>query len=73
MASDAVITAHPQPRLFDIVREWLRVKYYSLCTEDTSVGWIKRFILFHNKHHPIELGERDTPLSWRTWLLRSMS
>jgi hypothetical protein len=38
------------PKLLDQVRDRIRVKHYSLRTEDAYVGWIKRFILFHNKH-----------------------
>ena len=48
-----------KPRLLDRVRQALRTRHYSPRTEDTYVGWIKRFILFHNKRHPEELGERD--------------
>ncbi len=48
-----------KPRLLDQVRNALRARHYSPRTEDTYVDWIKRFILFHNKRHPGELGERD--------------
>lgn len=44
------------PRLLDRVRAVLRRKHYSLRTEEAYVGWIKRFILFHGKRHPQELG-----------------
>ena len=44
------------PRLFDQVRERLRVKHYSLRTEQTYLQWIKRFILFHGKRHPKDMG-----------------
>jgi site-specific recombinase XerD len=47
------------PRLLDRVRWHLRVKHYSIRTEQAYVDWIKRFILFHHKHHPIEIGERE--------------
>ena len=46
----------PEKRLLDQVRDLLRVKHYSLRTEQAYVDWIKRFILFHNKHHPREMG-----------------
>ena len=46
------------PKLLDQVRDRIRVKHYSLRTEDAYVGWIKRFILFHNKRHPREMGAR---------------
>src|SRR5215216_7853890 len=44
------------PRLLDRVREVLRRKHYSIRTEEAYLGWIKRFILFHDKRHPQELG-----------------
>jgi len=44
------------PRLFDQIRERLRVKHYSLRTEQTYLQWIKRFILFHGKRHPKDMG-----------------
>lgn len=47
---------HPPVRLLDQVRERLRVKHYSLRTEQQYVQWIKRFILFHGKRHPREMG-----------------
>lgn len=45
-----------KPKLLDQVRDFLRVKHYSLRTEETYLAWIKRFILFHGKRHPDELG-----------------
>jgi integron integrase len=49
------MSAHT-PRLLDHVRAVLRRKHYSLRTEETYVGWVKRFVLFHGKRHPRELG-----------------
>ena len=43
-------------KLLDQVRDALRLKHYSIRTEQAYVGWIKRFILFHNKRHPKEMG-----------------
>ena len=40
------------PRLLDQVREKLRLKHYSIRTEQAYLDWIKRFILFHGKKHP---------------------
>ena len=45
----------PQPRLLDQVRERIRVKHYSLRTEQAYIHWIKRFIFFHGKRHPKEM------------------
>ncbi len=44
------------PRLLDQVRERCRLKHYSLRTEQAYAHWIKRFILFHSKRHPREMG-----------------
>lgn len=44
------------PRLMDVVRRKLRVKHYSLRTEQAYVAWIRRFILANGKRHPRELG-----------------
>jgi hypothetical protein len=44
------------PRLLDRVRQQIRVRHYSLRTETSYVNWIKRFILFHGKRHPQDLG-----------------
>ena len=45
-----------QPKLLDLVRKRLRVKHYSLRTEETYLQWIRRFIYFHGKRHPRDLG-----------------
>lgn len=47
------------PRLLDQVRDQMRLKHYSLRTEETYLFWIKRFILFHGKRHPSEMGEQE--------------
>ena len=53
-------------RLLDQVREKMRLKHYSLKTERSYIGWIKRYILFHGKRHPLEMGreEIESFLSW---------
>jgi hypothetical protein len=48
-----------EPKLLEKVRDLIRVKHYSLRTEQTYLSWIKRFILFHNKRHPREMGEAE--------------
>ena len=47
------------PRLLDRVREAIRARHYSLRTEEAYVGWIRRFILFHKKRHPLEMAEPE--------------
>jgi len=45
--------------LLDQVRERVRLKHYSIRTEQAYVSWIKRFILFHQKRHPREMGRGE--------------
>lgn len=51
--------APPGPRLLDRVRQALRLRHYSPCTEESYVAWIRRFILFHGKRHPEAMGAHD--------------
>lgn len=48
-----------EPRLLDQVRNAIRLKHYSMRTEQTYIGWIKRYIYFHNKRHPKDMGETE--------------
>ena len=43
-------------KLLDQVREAIRLKHFSYRTEEAYVGWIRRFVLFHGKRHPREMG-----------------
>jgi hypothetical protein len=43
-------------KLLDQLREVLRLKHYSYRTEQAYVDWVRRFILFHDKRHPAEMG-----------------
>ena len=54
-------------KLLDEVRNTLRVHHYALKTEKSYVQWIKRFILFHNKRHPVEMGKLEVE-QFLTWL-----
>lgn len=51
----------PQPpvRLLDRVRQRIRLKGYSIRTERSYSQWIKRFIFFHNKRHPRDMGKME--------------
>jgi len=42
-------------KLIENVRNVIRMKHYSIRTEEAYVGWIKRYIFFHNKRHPSEM------------------
>lgn len=46
-------------KLLDQVRDIIRKKHYSIRTEDAYVEWIRRYILFHGKKHPKDMGERE--------------
>lgn len=46
----------PPPRLLDEVRDRIRLKHYSRRTEEAYTHWVKRFVLFHHKRHPREMG-----------------
>jgi len=50
---------NPKPRLFDDVRAVARMRHLSLRTEHAYLAWIKRFIFFHEKRHPRDMGEAE--------------
>lgn len=54
----AARTPH-SPKLLDQVRDLIRLKHYSIRTEQAYLGWVKRFILFHGKRHPKEMGAEE--------------
>ncbi|MBU1691370.1 MAG: integron integrase [Gammaproteobacteria bacterium] len=49
----------PQPRLLDQLRDRIRLKHYSIRTEEVYVDWVKRFIWFHDKRHPKQMGKAE--------------
>lgn len=49
-------TNQPPRKLLDQLSDQLRTKHYSLRTEKTYTTWVRRFILFHNKKHPLSMG-----------------
>ena len=56
---DIVSSAAAKPKLLDQVREAIRLRHYSRRTEESYVGWIRRFILFHQKRHPRDMGSAE--------------
>ncbi len=48
-----------KPKLLDCVRHEIRVRHMALSTERLYVNWIRRFILFHHKRHPAEMGKAE--------------
>ena len=57
--SSSKVIPNPKARLLDQVREVLRVKHYALRTEEVYVLWIKRYIFFHQKRHPRDMGAAE--------------
>lgn len=50
---------NPKLKLLDQVGEVMRFKHYSLRTEQAYQQWIRRYILFHDKRHPREMGAAE--------------
>ena len=58
-----------KPKLLDQVRDRIRLKHYSRRTEDVYLDWAKRYILYHNKTHPQEMGKKEIE-NFLTYLAR---
>jgi integron integrase len=58
-ASVTAPTVPPKPKLLDQVRRAIHTRHYSPKTEESYVHWIKRFIFFHNRRHPVEMSEKE--------------
>lgn len=56
---EAATPGSPRPRFLDQVREAIRTRQYSRRTEKSYVAWIRRYILFHGKRHPAEMGAAE--------------
>ena len=56
LVSEAGQNSSRPPRLLDRVREANRLRHGSRSTEKSYIGWIRRFIVFHGKRHPAEMG-----------------
>lgn len=41
------------------MRAAIRVRHYSIRAEEAYVHWVRRFVLFHGKRHPLQMGERE--------------
>lgn len=52
--------SEPRPKkLLDTMRDALRAQHYALRTEQAYVDWARRYILFHHKRHPKEMGKPE--------------
>lgn len=59
LSKPAGLSVSKPKKLLDQVSEALRTKHYAYRTEETYVDWIKRYILFHKKRHPNEMGAEE--------------
>ena len=60
MEGDNDVTSEPRPpKLLDQVRSAVRLRHYSPRTEEAYAGWIRRFVIFHHKPHPAEMGDSE--------------
>ena len=59
MKSASNVTGSGQPRLLDRVRLAVRVRHLAFGTEEAYVQWTRRFILYHNKRHPLDMGKQE--------------
>jgi integron integrase len=53
------ISTAPKPKLIDQVRQAIRTRHYSYRTEKAYVHWIKRYIFFHDRRHPVDMAEPE--------------
>lgn len=55
-----LVTAPVQPpKLLERMRIHLRTRHYSIRTEEAYIDWARRFILFHDKRHPQDMGAAE--------------
>lgn len=59
LLADFPVPKPPKPKLLDQLREIIRLKHYSIRTEQSYVDWAKRYIFFHGKKHPKDMGAKE--------------
>jgi len=59
MTSPVSDSSSRSPKLLDQLRDRIRVKHYSIRTEQAYVQWVKRYLFFHGMRHPKEMGKPD--------------
>ena len=58
-AGNQIPPTSQKPKLLDQVRHAIRARHYSYRTEKAYVHWVKRFVFFHDKRDPAEMGEAE--------------
>ena len=51
--------SQPKQKLLEMTRDIMRVKHYSIRTERSYISWMRRYIFFHDKRHPKDMGPRE--------------
>lgn len=64
---NSVNTPKSAPRLLDCMRLALRYRHYSLRTEEAYIYWVKFFVNFNDKRHPVDMG-KDEIVAFLSWL-----
>lgn len=59
MNATTLVTVAGKPKLLDRLRHALRVRHLARSTEKAYVYWSRRYILYHNKRHPLEMGKQE--------------
>src|SRR4051794_8226030 len=59
MAAEPPVVSAQSPKLLDRLRQACRIRHYSIRTEEAYHDWARRFILFHGKRHPQEMGAAE--------------
>ena len=59
MNATTVVTVSGKPKLLDRVRHAVRVRHMARSTEKAYVYWCRRYILYHNKRHPLDMGKQE--------------
>ena len=62
MHATTVVTIAGKPKLLDRVRHAVRVRHMARSTEKAYVYWCRRYILYHNKRHPLDMGKQEVEL-----------
>ncbi len=62
MNATTPVAVDGKPKLLDRVRNALRVRHLARSTEKTYVYWCRRYILYHNKRHPLDMGKQEVEL-----------
>jgi hypothetical protein len=59
MNATTPVAVDGKPKLLDRVRNALRVRHLARSTEKAYVYWCRRYILYHNKRHPLDMGKQE--------------